>query len=125
LTLRVADNRWEVGAVTDHDDSLVQVFTTLGSRDEALGLARAAVEARTAACVQIVGPITSVYRWQGAVQEDQEFLCLLKAPASRLEALLGFVRDHHPYDTPEITAVPSAPVDARYLAWALTETSMG
>ena len=104
------------------DDTLVQVFTTLGSREEALGLARAAVDARAAACVQVVGPITSVYRWEGAVQEDQEFLCLLKAPASRLEPLLEFVRDHHPYDTPEITAVPSTAVDERYLAWAEAET---
>ncbi len=109
--------------MTDREESLVQVFTTLGSKDEALGLGRAAVEARSAACVQIVGPITSVYRWEGAVQEDEEFLCLLKAPLSRLEPLLGFVRDHHPYDTPEITAVPSAVVDDRYLAWAQAETA--
>src|SRR5947208_12323710 len=105
------------------DETLVQVFTTLGIRDEALALARAAVEARAAACVQVVGPIASVYRWEGAIQEDQEFLCLLKAPASRLDALFHFVRDHHPYDTPEITAVPSAAVDDRYLAWAQAETT--
>jgi periplasmic divalent cation tolerance protein len=104
------------------NDTLVQVFTTLGSKDEALALARAAVEARAAACVQIVGPITSVYRWEGLVQEEQEFLCLLKAPASRLEPLLEFVRDRHPYDTPEITAFPSAAVDRGYLAWAQTAT---
>ncbi|MDP9343018.1 MAG: divalent-cation tolerance protein CutA [Actinomycetota bacterium] len=107
----------------DHDESLVQVFTTLATRDDALELARSAVEARAAACVQVVGPIASVYRWEGTVQEDSEFLCLLKAPGSRLEPLLQFVRDHHPYDTPEITAVPSAAVDDRYLAWAVAETS--
>jgi periplasmic divalent cation tolerance protein len=112
-----------VSTVTDHEDSLVQVFTTLGTRDDALGLGRAAVEARAAACVQVVGPITSVYRWNETVQEDQEFLCLLKVPGSKLEPLLRFVRDHHPYDTPEITAVPSAAVDERYLAWAEAETS--
>jgi len=113
----------EVSAVTDHEDSLVQVFTTLGTRDDALGMGRAAVKARAAACVQVVGPITSVYRWEGAVQEDTEFLCLLKTPGSKLERLLQFVRDHHPYDTPEITAVPSSAVDDRYLAWAIAETA--
>jgi periplasmic divalent cation tolerance protein len=111
--------------MTDHDDSLVQVFTTLATRDEALGLARAAVESRVAACVQVVGPIASVYRWEGTVQEDPEFLCLLKSPGSRLEALLRFVREHHTYDTPEITAVPSTAVDDRYLAWAVAETREG
>jgi len=115
----------EVSTVTDHDDSLVQVFTTLATRDDALDLARAAVEARAAACVQVVGPIASVYRWEGTVQEDAEFLCLLKVPGSRLEPLLRFVRERHPYDTPEITAVPSAAVDQRYLAWAVAETEPG
>jgi len=107
--------------VTEHD-SLAHVFTTLDSKEHALELARAAVEARAAACVQIIGPITSVYRWDGAVQEDQEFLCLFKGPASRLKPLMDFVRDRHPYDTPEITAVPSTAVDERYLAWALAES---
>jgi periplasmic divalent cation tolerance protein len=113
-----------VSEVTGHDESLVQLFTTLGSRDGALELARAAVEARAAACVQVIGPITSIYRWEGAVQEEEEFLCLFKGPASRTASLMQFVREHHPYDTPEITAVPSLAVDERYLAWALAETAV-
>jgi periplasmic divalent cation tolerance protein len=103
--------------------SLVQLITTLETKEQALDLARAAVDARVAACVQIVGPITSVYRWQGKVEQSEEFLCLLKAPLERLDVLAAFVRDRHPYDTPEITAVESLFVDDRYLAWARTETA--
>jgi periplasmic divalent cation tolerance protein len=80
------------------------------------------VEGRVAACVQIVGPITSVYRWQGQVEESEEFLCLMKVSAAGLERLAAFVRDRHPYDTPEITALESLFTEPRYLAWALAET---
>lgn len=102
---------------------LVQLFTTLESRDEALALGREAVDARAAACVQVIGPITSVYRWEGEVEETEEFLCLMKVPSEGLERLVQFVRDRHPYDTPELTAVDSAFVDERYLAWARSETA--
>lgn len=103
--------------------SLVQLITTLESREQALSLARDAVEARTAACVQVIGPITSVYPWQGEMEETEEFLCLLKAPSEGLERLVQFVRERHPYDTPELTAVGSTFVDERYLAWARSETA--
>ena len=101
---------------------LAQLITTFDAREQALDMARQAVEARVAACVQIVGPITSVYRWQGAVEQAEEFLCLFKAPAERMDGLVAFVRERHPYDTPEITTVTSAFVDERYLEWARAET---
>jgi periplasmic divalent cation tolerance protein len=103
--------------------SLVQLITTLESREQAVSLARDAVEARTAACVQVIGPITSVYRWHGEMEETEEFLCLLKVPSEGMEKLVQFVRDRHPYDTPELTAVGSTFVDERYLAWARSETA--
>jgi periplasmic divalent cation tolerance protein len=103
--------------------SLVQLLTTVGSKEEALDLAHAAVKARVAACVQVLGPITSVYRWHGEIDEAEEYLCLMKAPAETLERLAGFVRERHPYDTPEITTMGSEFVDDRYLAWAIAETS--
>ena len=103
--------------------SLVQILTTLESRDQALSLGRDAVDARAAACVQVIGPITSVYRWEGAVEENEEFLCVMKVPSEGLERLVQFVRDRHPYDTPELTAVHSTFVDERYLAWARSQTA--
>jgi periplasmic divalent cation tolerance protein len=102
--------------------SLVQLLTTLGSRQDALKLAREAVGERVTACVQVIGPVTSVFRWQGEAREDEEFLCLMKVPSERLPRLVQFVRERHPYDTPELTAVDSLFVDDRYLAWADEET---
>jgi periplasmic divalent cation tolerance protein len=102
--------------------SLIQLLTTFADREAALTLTRAAVEARMAACGQVIGPITSVYRWQETMQEEEEYLCLLKVPTEGLDALISFVRARHPYDTPELTALPSSYVDERYLAWARTVT---
>ncbi|MFN2590212.1 MAG: divalent-cation tolerance protein CutA [Actinomycetota bacterium] len=104
-------------------DELVQLFTTFESKDDALTMAHAAVDARAAACAQIIGPITSVYRWNGEVQEASEFLCLFKVPGDRIERLATFLRERHPYETPELTAVPSSFVDGRYLQWAETVTA--
>jgi periplasmic divalent cation tolerance protein len=98
--------------------ALTHLMTTLGSREDALRLSREAVEARVAACVQVLGPIESVYRWQGEVRQEPEFLCLLKVPAAGLPRLAAFVRDRHPYETPELTELPAGFVDPRYLAWA-------
>jgi len=102
--------------------ALVQLITTVESREDALSLAHAAVDERVAACVQVIGPISSVYRWKGKVEESAEYLCLMKTPLERLERLIGFVRERHPYDTPEITVVESLLTDDRYLTWAQTET---
>lgn len=101
---------------------LVQLVTALGSREEAEALARSAVQDRAAACAQVLGPVASVYRWEGRLEETQEYLCILKAPESALERLTAFVRERHPYDTPELTAFNSSFVDERYLAWMRSET---
>jgi periplasmic divalent cation tolerance protein len=103
--------------VTD-EPALVQLVTTFAGREAALALTRAAIQARVAACGQVIGPITSVYRWEQAMHEEEEYLCVMKVPSEGLEALTTFVRDRHPYDTPELTALPSTYVDERYLAWA-------
>jgi periplasmic divalent cation tolerance protein len=102
---------------------LVQLLTTVDTEERALELARSAIDTRAAACVQVIGPIRSVYRWEGRTENSAEYLCLLKCPAEALERLTVFVRERHPYDTPEIMAVESLYVDDRYLAWARAETS--
>ena len=63
-----------------------------------------------------------MFRWEGKVEEATEHLCLMKAPLEELERLVAFVRERHPYDTPEITAVESLFTDDRYLSWARSET---
>jgi len=102
---------------------LVQLVTTVPDRSTALSLARGVVERRLAACVQLLDPITSVYRWDGQIREEGEVLCLMKVPSERVEALVAHVRANHPYDTPEIAAIESSFVDERYLAWARAGTT--
>lgn len=80
-------------------------------------LARALVDARVAACVNIVPSITSVYRWQGEVSRDEEALLLIKTTADGFEALRREVLARHPYELPEVIALDVAQGHLPYLAW--------
>lgn len=86
------------------------------------GLAQALVEARLAACVQVLPGVRSVYRWQDRVEHDEESLLLAKTTDARFEELKTFVLAHHPYELPEIVAVPVASAHAPYLAWVFDNT---
>ena len=85
-------------------------------------LARALVEERLAACGSVVPAVTSVYRWQGAVEEEEEALVVLKTAADRVEALTRRTRELHPYEVPEILALPVAGGNPAYLEWLIEET---
>jgi len=100
----------------------VIVTTTTDSEQAARDLAAATVEARLGACAQIVGPITSVYRWEGEVQTDTEWRVEVKTAADRVEALVGLLKERHGYDVPEIIATPIEGGNAEYLAWLVSET---
>jgi len=95
----------------------LQVITTTGQKDDARKLASALVEARLAGCVQVLGPITSTYRWQGAVHTGEEWLCFIKTSDDRYPALEEAIRGLHPYDVPEIIAVPVVEGSRSYLDW--------
>lgn len=95
----------------------LQVLTTAGSEEEAAAIAAALIERRLAACVQISGPITSIYRWQGEIENAQEWHCLAKTAASRWDAVEAAIRERHPYDEPEIIATPIVAGAAGYLRW--------
>lgn len=97
--------------------AVVQVTTTLDTRDGAERLAAAIVEARLAACAQVLGPITSTYRWQGAVETASEWLVLIKTTSDALPALEARLRADHPYEVPEIIAVPVVAGLGAYLEW--------
>lgn len=99
------------------------VLTTTDSAAKAEELARGAVKARVAACAQISGPVTSVYRWQGAIETSQEWQVLLKTADARYEALEAYIREHHDYGTPEIIATPVVRGSAAYLEWVERETA--
>jgi periplasmic divalent cation tolerance protein len=93
-------------------------WTTLATRDQAEELARAVVEQRLAACVQIDGPIISHYRWQGRPERAEEFrLCCKFLPAQQ-KALEAWLFAHHPYDTPEWIVLRAESVGEKYLSWA-------
>jgi periplasmic divalent cation tolerance protein len=98
------------------------VSTTIDSPDAAAELARSAVEARTAACGQVVGPIDSVYRWEGKVESAQEWLVLFKTTAERVDALVEQIRGLHAYDVPEIISTPITGGNPAYLDWIAAET---
>lgn len=98
------------------------VLTNLPDEASARTLAARLVEQRLAACVNILAPCRSVYRWQGQVEEAGEVPLLIKTTAARYAELAAAVRAGHPYELPEIVAVPLAAGLPEYLAWVATET---
>ncbi|NLU69206.1 divalent-cation tolerance protein CutA [Streptomyces sp. HNM0574] len=101
---------------------ILTVLTTVDSEERARALAAGAVERRVAACAQISTPVTSVYRWEGAVQTDPEWQVLFKTAAARYDDLEAYLRQAHDYDVPEIIATPVVRGNADYLAWVAEET---
>jgi periplasmic divalent cation tolerance protein len=95
----------------------VQVLTTAGSEQEAEAIASALVEGRLAACVQIVGPIASAYRWHGEIRREREWQCLAKTEARLYDGIEAAIRRVHSYDEPEIIAIPILAASPGYLAW--------
>jgi len=93
------------------------VFTTLPSADKAAELAKALVEERLAACANLLPAIRSIYRWQGKLQDENEVLVLLKTRAEHLERLKLRILELHPYEVPEVLAVPVEAGYQPYLDW--------
>jgi len=98
------------------------VLTNLPDRAAAERLADLVVEKNLAACVNILAPCRSVYRWQGAVQHDEEHPMLIKTTTERYGALEQVLRSGHPYELPEIIAVPIERGLPAYLDWVAAET---
>lgn len=102
-----------------------QVTTTLPDRGAADGIAATMVDERWAACAQVVGPVASTYRWNAAVEHATEWYCHLKTTLERAPALRARLRELHPYDTPEIVAVPIVDGDPDYLRWIEASVATG
>ncbi|WP_394620993.1 divalent-cation tolerance protein CutA [Lentzea sp. JNUCC 0626] len=100
----------------------VIVATTTDSEEKARTLAASVVDAHLGACAQITSPITSVYRWQGNVQTDQEWRVEIKTAADRVEALVEHINGNHSYDLPEVVVTPIIGGSAAYLDWLGTES---
>ena len=93
------------------------VFSTAGSREEAQEIARELVERKLAACVNVSGPITSTYWWQGNVEISDEWLLLIKTDASQFEAVRDAIKELHSYEVPECVAVEISDGSPEYLKW--------
>ena len=99
----------------------IVVLNTCASAEEAAQIARALVEKRLAACVNIVPAIRSFYRWKGAIQDDQEVLLLIKSRRPHFDALRAEIERLHSYEVPEVIAMPIVEGSESYLGWMAHE----
>lgn len=102
----------------------VLVLSTVARHEDADRIARALVDRRLAACVNLVPGVRSIYRWKGGIESDDELLLVIKSTSDRLEALREAIVSLHPYEVPELIAVPIEFGHAPYLAW-LEESTRG
>lgn len=105
-------------------DEVLLVLTNLPDRDAALKLADALIEERAAACVNLLSACTSIYRWQGKRESAEEIPLLIKTTAARYATVEAVIRRMHPYELPEIIAVPVARGLPAYLQWVAGETGV-
>jgi periplasmic divalent cation tolerance protein len=99
----------------------IQVTTAAGSQEEARRIARGLVERRLAACVHVLGPIESLYHWEGRIEQSQEWLCVAKTSLDRYAQVEAAIRELHSYQVPEILAVPVVAGSRAYLDWLEAE----
>ena len=107
------------------DATAVILLTTIGATADVEPLARALVEERLAACVNVLPGLRSVYRWQGAIQREDEVLLLIKTTRAQVEPLTARVASLHPHELPELVAVEVAGGLAAYLDWVEEQTRTG
>ena len=95
----------------------IVVFVTCGSEEEALNISRALVEEQLAACVNLISPVRSIYRWEGKIWDEKEWLLIIKAQRKRFDELEKKVKSLHSYSVPEIIALPIIAGSSSYLDW--------
>jgi periplasmic divalent cation tolerance protein len=103
-----------VGA--DADSTVVLLLTTLGAEADAAAIARTLIDERLAACVHVLPPMTSFYRWQGTLEEDREQQLVMKTTRERAAALAARVAQLHPYELPEVIRLEGN-ASASYASW--------
>ena len=103
--------------------SIVVVYSTFPTPDKAAEVVRTLVSEQLAACGNLVGPVRSIYRWKGEVQDEPETLAILKTTRDRFEAMRARLVELHPYEVAEVIALPVEAGHAPYLAWVAAETT--
>ena len=95
----------------------IQLFTTTEKREDAEIIAREVVKKRLASCAQVVGPIKSTYWWKEKIEQTEEWLCIMKSRSDLYDELEEAIKNIHPYEVPEIVAVPIVSGSQSYLEW--------
>ena len=95
----------------------IQVFTTIDSKVRAETLAKTLLEKRIAGCIQIIGPITSIYWWNNKIEREKEWILLIKSREKNYKKIERTIKEIHPYQIPEIIAVPIISGSRNYLNW--------
>src|ERR1700687_4425793 len=108
--------------LTQMDSDCIVVLVTVGSREEGERIATTVVGEQLAACVNIIGPIESIYSWDGQLHRDQELLLVIKTRAARFDDLAARVTALHSYATPEVIALPITAGSGAYLDWLRVAT---
>lgn len=111
--------------MTQPDTTVWIVMTSAPNREIAQGIARALVDARAAACVNVMSACISIYRWQGKIETADEVPLFIKTTESRYPEVERLIRSLHPYELPEIVAVPAGRGLPGYLSWVTEATSAG
>lgn len=99
----------------------LQVFISVPDKRTAQRIGQVLLGERLAACVQVLGPVASSYHWQGRVEQSREWLCIVKTTRSHYRQLEQRVREFHPYEVPEIIALPISAGSRQYLEWLAAE----
>lgn len=104
--------------------NIVELTTTVETRQQAESLAKKMLELHLAACIQLT-PVQSIYRWQGELCESEEIRCTMKSSKSMQLKLVASIQENHPYDVPEILVVEVADAGSDYETWLLEQLSHG
>jgi periplasmic divalent cation tolerance protein len=99
----------------------IQVMTTVENKSDAEKIAKHLVEEKIAACVQILGPLQSFFQWQGKLDRADEYLCLIKSRDDLFDEIEAAIKSLHPYEVPEIIALPISKGSSEYLSWMAAE----
>ncbi len=99
----------------------IQISTTVAQRSDAGRIAKILSKKNLSACTQIVGPITSVYRWKGKLEKSKEWLCIIKTKRTLYKSIEKAIKNIHPYELPEIVATPIIEGSREYLGWIQKE----
>jgi periplasmic divalent cation tolerance protein len=99
------------------------ILTTVASEKEANKIARYLIERRQAACVNIINDLQSIFRWEGKITEEKEFLLIIKTLSTNEEIVYNTIKQIHSYDTPEIVTLPTTQVDQKYFDWMIASVA--